>query len=253
MNCTEAGYLEPLYRAGDLDSRTMADIDLHLSMCQTCAQRWRQQDRLDGVLREVLVSEELDVSRVLARARNQMQAAPRTSWRLRLAALAATASLVAALVVFTALPSRVQPPALYADAAEDHADEVIFHQPREWVRGDAAVEQMVQSRLGTGVLMASLAPAGYHLDRGKICGLLNQPYLHLVYSNGSREVSFFVRARGNEQVPGNIVGRVNGVPVRAGRAKGLDVAGFQSSLLTILVVSPGPDAVEFATQAAGRV
>jgi anti-sigma factor RsiW len=256
MNCTETGYLEPLYRSGELDPKTMAEIDFHLGMCSSCAHRWKEQDRLDAVVRESVKATEVDPAPVIDRVRKQMQFSLREPIRWRFSAWLTVAGIaLAVLIIGISLTRPMTKPGLFVDAAEDHSKEVLAHEPREWVRGQAGIDQLVQQELVTANLVNALAPAGYHIDRAKVCELLGRRYVHLVYSNGGREVSFFVRRRDGEQVPGETVQRVNGIRVRAGQARGLQVAGFQASRLTILVVSDTPrdEAVQFAAHAAGQV
>jgi anti-sigma factor RsiW len=256
MNCTEAGNLEPLYRSGELDPKTMAEIDFHLGMCSSCAQQWKEQDRLDVAVRESVRAMEVDPTPVVDRVRKQMQLSLGEPIRWRLSAWVAVAGIaVAVLILSIVLTRRTTEPGLFVDAAEDHSAEVVAHEPRDWVRGQTGIDQLVQRELATAGLVNALAPAGYHIDRAKVCELLGQHYVHLVYSNGGREVSFFARRRDGERVPGETVQQVNGIRVRAGQARGLQVAGFQASRLTILVVSDTPrdEAVQFAAHAAGQV
>jgi anti-sigma factor RsiW len=256
MNCTEAGYLEPLYRSGELDPKTMAEIDFHLGMCSSCAQQWKEQDRLDAAVRESVRAMDVDPATVIERVRKQMQPSLREPTRRRLSAWLAVAGVtVAVLIIGVALIRSTTEPELFVDAAEDHSEEVVAHEPRAWIRGRTGIDQLVQQELATTDLVNAFAPAGYHIDRAKVCELLGRRFVHLVYSNDRREVSFFARRRDGEQVPGETVQRVNGIPVRAGHAKDLQVAGLQSSTLTILVVSDSPEdeTVQFAAHAAQQV
>ena len=85
------------------------------------------------------------------------------------------------------------PDRLYADAARDHQLEVLDHQPRHW-RSDLAAIEPIASRFGiTRAQISDFAPAGLHLARAKVCGLDGSPALHLVYSDGRREISMYVR------------------------------------------------------------
>jgi len=41
---------------------------------------------------------------------------------------------------------------------------------------------------------SALAPARFHLEKAKMCGLACQSALHLVFTDGARAVSVFARA-----------------------------------------------------------
>lgn len=256
MNCAEALHLESLYLSGDLDPKTMAEIDLHLGVCANCALHWKERDRLDALLHEAVTGEEVDAAAVIERVRKEMRLSPQKSTALRYTVAAAAASLVLALAVTIILlrPSRTEP-ALYSLAAEDHKAEVIDHAPREWVRDSGQIEQVLQRKVAVAGLVQTLEPEGYHIERAMVCPLANRQYVHLVYSNDAREVSFFVRQKDREQLHGKVVDHVNGIPVHADRARGLEVAGFQSTQLTILVVGsfPREETVRFAAHAASGV
>jgi hypothetical protein len=234
----------------------MAEIDFHLGMCGSCADRWKEQDRLDAAVRESVRAMDVDPAPVIERVRKHMQPSHREPTRWRLSEWLGIAGVaVAVLIIGIVLTGPTNKPGLFVDAAEDHSEEVVAHQPRAWIRGQTGIDELVQQELATTGLVNALAPAGYHIDRAKVCELLGRRYVHMVYSNGGREVSFFARQRDGERVPGETVQRVNGIPVRAGHAKGLQVAGLQSSTLTILVVSDSPEdeTVEFAAHAAEQV
>jgi anti-sigma factor RsiW len=229
----------------------MAEIDFHLGLCSECASRWTEQDRYDALLREAGTAEEPEVSAVLAHVRKQMHATSRVPFKI-LATLAATAAVATALLLVATRAGLPQAaPALFLDAAGDHTDEVIKQEPREWVRGENNINQFVTRELAVTRIVPALAPEGYHIDRAKICQLQNQLYVHLVYSNGSQEISFYVRHNNPGQMPGHVVERVNGTPLYAGQADGLEVAGFQRSDLSVLLVGniPAGEALRFAAHA----
>jgi len=70
---------------------------------------------------------------------------------------------------------------------------VVQHQPRRWRSARPEIE-LVTARFGLSQSQAAgMAPSGYRLERAKVCGLAGAPVLHLVYTDGAREVSVFVR------------------------------------------------------------
>src|SRR5436305_10917316 len=88
---------------------------------------------------------------------------------------------------------RQQPGKLFVDAARDHQAEVMEHRPRRW-RSEPADVRILAERFGlAGDKAETLAPVGFRLLQAKTCGLEGRPALHLVYTDGSREISLYVR------------------------------------------------------------
>jgi hypothetical protein len=86
-------------------------------------------------------------------------------------------------------------PQVCADAALDHRLEVTGQQYRPWLFDRAAIESLAERQGVPAPVVAALGNAGYRLERGKVCRLAGQAFLHLVYSDGSREFSVFLRRR----------------------------------------------------------
>ena len=82
-----------------------------------------------------------------------------------------------------------------ADAARDHRMEVLGHAPRRWATDPPALAALATKQGIPQSAIASVAPPNYHLERGKLCRLGGRVFLHLVYSDGSREFSFYLRDR----------------------------------------------------------
>jgi hypothetical protein len=88
---------------------------------------------------------------------------------------------------------RTRGTGVYAELARDHRKEVVEQEARHWRNGPTEIEPLV-ARFGvTAPMLAGFAPAGYRLLHAKTCGIGGMPLLHLVYSNGSREISVYVR------------------------------------------------------------
>jgi len=87
--------------------------------------------------------------------------------------------------------------------------------------------------------MRKLALADYKLARARVCDLGSEQYVHLVYKNKQREISIYIRPKGN-QLPGAVVDTVNGCTIHAESAGRLEVAGYQSEKFTVLIVSDLP-------------
>jgi hypothetical protein len=90
-----------------------------------------------------------------------------------------------------------------ADAARDHRVEVVEHQRRTWLTDAAAIDALAVRQGLSAPAAEAIAPAGYRLERGKLCRLGGRVFLHLVYSNGAREFSLYLRDRApSEAFPG---------------------------------------------------
>jgi hypothetical protein len=127
-------------------------------------------DELDARLREAINSEAIDTASLERAIRAQIRW-PYAGWYV-------AAATVAALVLLSVFVHRV--PAAFHDAARDHRLEVVEHRPRRW-------QPKVPETL-------PLSPANYRLEHSKICRLGGKPVLHLVYTDGSHEVSVYLDA-----------------------------------------------------------
>ena len=186
MNCADIEEFAPLYLSGELEEGRRAPFLAHLAQCRSCSAEMEQQARWDARLRQA--STELPDAAAVERS-------VRVSiLRLRVSRLAAVAAIVVLAAVLGYRAFRPEPVSrVYADAALDHRLEVMEHQPRRWRSDPAEIEKLAARYKLPDV--AALAPAGYRLEHAKMCGIDGKPALHLVYTNGSREFSVYVRAR----------------------------------------------------------
>lgn len=141
-------------------------------------------DELDARLREAINSEAMDATSLEKAIRAQTRRSYK-GWYM-----AATA--IAAMVLF-AIFMRPAPLAFH-EAARDHRLEVVEHRPRRW-----------QTKAPDAL---PVTPANYHLEHSKLCRIGGKPVLHLVYTDGSHEVSVYVDAaagRGDADVDGQHV------------------------------------------------
>lgn len=245
MNCSEVHYYGPLYHSGELEAPFLQDFHQHLEVCTVCDETIRGEQAADNALR-LAPDELLDVSRVrdevLAQIR-QEQVVPNPGFRLTpVHGLVGTATLL--LMMFAASlsfrPAVQTPLTIYRDAADDHRAEVAEHMKLRWAQDDSSILTLLQSVGATEELTQQITPAGFHLDRARICRLLSHSYVHLVYTDGRREVSYFLRSREGEQLTGSPILTVNGKAIYADSIRDLSVAGFQSNDVTVLLVSDEP-------------
>lgn len=145
-------------------------------------------DDLDDLIRNAAMAEPVRVESVERHIRRRLRTRHRP-------ALVATAGIAAALVVAFWL-TRV--PREFRDAARDHSVEVVQHRPRHW-KTNAVDLAAIQNEHRIAV------PAGYRLKEAKTCGIAGKPVLHMVYSDGAREVSVYIteaQSSGTAQIEG---------------------------------------------------
>jgi Putative zinc-finger len=183
MNCREIAEIAPLYLSGELEEEGRVSFEEHLASCRDCASDMEQQRANDARLREAC-SELPDASFAVNAARRRIHDRRPARWAL----------IAAGVVIVAFFGYRVlQPERVYWDAATDHRLEVTKGQPRRWRTDPAEIEKLADRYQLANV--ARLAPAGYRLEHAKMCGLGGKPALHLVFTNGSQEMSVFVRTR----------------------------------------------------------
>ena len=153
-------------------------------------------DELDQRVRDCILSEEVDTSRVAEAVRNRIQTRRHVrGWAVAAAALIATV-LAGGLSYRTFRKEQIPP--LCVAAAQDHEREIVNGEPRRWLTDLAAIQAIAEKQGVPGSAIASLATTGYHLKRGRLCFLKKQIFLHLVYTNDGGEFSVYLRSRGSE-------------------------------------------------------
>src|ERR1700722_4263788 len=231
MNCADIEELAPLYLSGEMEESQRRVVRAHLAQCRICASEIDRQMALDARLRHAVSTELPDSVGVERSVRGRIRV--ERAWRF---AAVAAAVLLAVFLGYRALRPVSR---LYIDAALDHRLEVMEHQPRRW-RSDPAEIEKLASRFALPDVGA-LAPAGYRLEHAKMCGIDGKPALHLVYSNGREELSFYIRARtgGDKALHAFTVGSEH-------------LAAFQTDRLEAIVATGGSggECLQFARFAA---
>jgi anti-sigma factor RsiW len=204
MNCHDIRDLEPLYLSGELDVSSRQSVNAHLKSCVTCNREINEQIRLDSRLAAVLAGAKIDSRRVEQHVRMAIASERRVH---RWWAGAAIATVVAGIVSvsFFVRWKAAPAPALFAEAARDHRVEVIEKQPRHWRVAPSDIENVTVRHGLTYAQASSLAAAGYKLERAKNCGIEGQRTLHLVFGNGAREYSLYVRSDTARHAPIRVV------------------------------------------------
>jgi anti-sigma factor RsiW len=244
MNCDDIARLAPLYVTGELDSPRAAEFDAHLKTCWSCMEELERQSRLDARLREVLLAEETNVTGVDRRVREliasegERKAMPglhpgRRGWALGLAAAAVLILAVVGYRVFLGnFTARV-----FADAARDHTIEVVEREARSWLSDPGAIASLAAQQGIAPAAIDELSTGVYRLHRGRLCFLDGRVFLHLVFSDGVREFSVYLRARGSKSLPGPVREMANGDPVCTFEADHEHLASITTSRHLAVVVS----------------
>jgi anti-sigma factor RsiW len=239
MNCAEISTLSPLHISGELDAARAAAFTVHLKSCPACADELARHVEMDRMLRAGVLAEDLNTSALDSRVSAQIASSEKRRRAVSRRWLAIAASVVAGLIVaglsYRAFVNR-QTARVYADAARDHRNEVIYQQPRRWLADPAAIETLaVQQGLRVATVTA-LAPSGYHLEHGKLCRLDGRAFLHLVYSDRGHEFSLFLRQGDGDALPGKPRETVNGRLLHTADLGDEHLACFQSDRLALMVV-----------------
>jgi hypothetical protein len=265
MHCSDISELAPLYIAGELDCDRAAEFDAHLKTCPPCMRELETQARIDARLREALLAEEVDVSRVNRRVRELIAAdsagalagqlrpnAKRKPIRWVVSAMGIAAALVLVAAGYLFWPLQVA--RVYADAATDHQWEVVDRQPRPWETDPMKIASLAAQQAISEPVPAVLA-SGYRLERAKICFLDGRLFLHAVYSDGTREFSLYLRPRDGQRLTGSIRGFANGRLLRSCAAGGEHISSFETSRLTAMVATDqsGETALRLAKDVSGAL
>jgi len=153
--------------------------------------RYQDDTELDRQLRQEILAEPVHVSALEHRIRKAI--APRFRGRLLVAASAAFLLLLCTFA-YIGLRTRfpLQPSQVCSDAARDHLREIVRRESRRWTSDTAGIDALGQQVGVSPAAHSRFVVPGYRLDRGKLCVLSGRLFLHLVYSNGTREFSLFL-------------------------------------------------------------
>lgn len=191
-------------------------------------------DELDRRLRETILSEEVDASRLATVVRNQIRASRNHAWGWGVAAAAILLTILAGTISYRALHQE-RTSLICAAAAQDHQREIVEGAPRRWLGHLSAIQALAQKQGVPVDAIAALSASGYRLERARLCFLEKQIFLHLVYTKDGRQYSVYLRP--SDGPPRN--------PLVQGTQT---LAYFQSARVTAVFVSSalGADAMAFA-------
>ena len=191
MRCHEAeGLLAPQF-SESLDAVTQRELALHLDSCAACRARLQMEYELDRLIIAEVDRGAPPADGVVARIEQKLDA-QRAPWLLSSWRWPALASVAAALLLFALLVPRFTASGrmhlLCQDAVDDHRSEVMLRQAITWRTG-TEISDLVRRTVPQAQIPQTVA--GLSLQKARICDLLQAPALHLVYGNGTQQVSVF--------------------------------------------------------------
>src|SRR6185312_7132058 len=195
MICSQSERVTEAYLSGDIDQPAWRK---HLDICPECAAKLKNESDFDHLIRHAVTSERLQTRQLEVHVRAAMRESVTpirrpilASWQYGIAAAVALFVVIIATVGYA--KGRIERTAICIDAADDHQEEVVAKAPRRWRTENGDVQALAQRVVGDPSVPDRIVPAGYHLVGARICSLHGKRYMHLDYSNGSSEISLFVR------------------------------------------------------------
>ncbi len=258
MNCSQSERVTEAYLSGEIDEPAWRS---HLGDCPECAARLKSESDFDHLIRHAVTSERLQTRQLEAHIRGAMRESVTpvrrsflASWRYGIAVAAVLFVVVIATVGYA--KGRIERTAVCIDAADDHQEEVVARSPRKWRTESADVQALAQRIVGDPSVPDRIVPAGYHLVGARVCLLHGKRYMHLDYSDGSNEISLFVR---HQDQPTSFISHVLGWFQFTGpsteRVDAFAVGSVQKDNLSLVLVSsaPIPETEKIVAEAGGRL
>ena len=190
-------------------------------------------DELDQRVRAAMLSEQIDTAPLERSIRERIRQPRVPRWAL--VAAAGLAVMIAGGAAYRSFVKSQIPPICVA-AAQDHEREIVLGEPRPWLSDISAIQSLAEKQGVPASAVAALGTTGYRLERGRLCFLRKQIFLHLVYTKDGSELSVYLRPPSglfNDSVRGEET-----------------LAYFETDRVTAVFVSRGADALAFARAAA---
>lgn len=255
MTCTYYEQVTEAYLSGEIDA---PDWRSHLNACPECAAKLRTESDFDHLIRHAVTSERLQTRQLEAHVRSAMRESvipfrrPILT-RVRYGIAASVAAIVLVIATVGYARGRIERTAVCIDAADDHQEEVVAKAPRKW-RSDAKdIEALSLRIVGDAAVPERIVPTGYHLVGARVCLLHGKRYMHLDYSNGSQEISLFVRHQdAGKTLTARVFSWFQSAGASTERVDAFAVGSVQKNSLSMVLVSDAPAAeVQKIVQQAG--
>jgi hypothetical protein len=190
-------------------------------------------EELDQRVRAAMLSEQIDTAPLERSIRERIRQPRVPRWAL--VAAAGLAVMIAGGAAYRSFVKSQIPPICVA-AAQDHEREIVRGEPRPWLSDLSAIQSLAEKQGVPASAVTALGTTGYRLERGRLCFLQKQIFLHLVYTKDGSELSVYLRPPSglfNDSVRGEET-----------------LAYFETDRVTAVFVSRGADALAFARAAA---
>lgn len=193
----------------------------------------KETEQLDARVRAAYPEGLLEASAVQRAVRERIALQRARLWMTAVSA----AVVIFAIASYTLFKMRSS---VYAELARDHRREVTEQQPRRWRTQPSEIAALIARYGVTAPMVSGLAPTGYRLEHAKTCAMAGKPILHLVYTNGAKELSVYVRQRDGGEAQPKIM-KVNTEQVAT-----LHHDGFEAA---IVMEGSGTECLEWARRA----
>ena len=224
MTCGEASPLIELELDGELDARSVLELERHVSTCPACARQGAALRALGDAAREHLLRFEPppELQRRLSRSIRPD--------RSRRAVFGGIAAVAAAVAVVAVLPRR---DALVPEVVAAHARSLQPGHAVDVVSTDQhTVKPWFEGKVGFAVPVQDFAAEGFPLAGGRLDYLDGRPAAALVYRHGQHLVNLFVLDRAGAA----------DTPVRRDELRGFSCWRWTARGLEYLLVSDVSDA-----------
>jgi anti-sigma factor RsiW len=158
-------------------------------------------DELDQRVRAAVLSEQIDTARLERSIRERIRRPRVPRWAF--AAAAGVALVIAGGIAYRTF-FRPQTPPVCIAAAQDHQREIVQGEPRPWLSDLSSIQSLAEKQGVPASAVSALATTGYQLERGRLCFLQRQIFLHLVYTKDGAEFSVYLRPRGPESFDASV-------------------------------------------------
>ena len=260
MNCDDSQNLMPLFLSGERDWQGLVDFERHIETCAACQTEINLQKNYDNLLREAFAEETQETAALRERVRRQIRAAekPRASWwkipQMRFGFAAAALLIVFCAGIFYFFSKHNQP-TIYAGIARDHTEDVIEQTPKiGWHDGESQAINYADEQLGDATIVSAITPEGFRLVKTRLCNPAGEPFVHLIFDNGTRQISFYVRKRG-ASLSGEPFEISDNRAFFAERIKDIEISAFQTDRLTVIIAAqlPRSEILNLARDTAQRI
>jgi hypothetical protein len=256
MNCPYYEQVTEAYLSGEIEGLQWRT---HLQNCLDCTAKLSAESDFDLIIKQAVTEERLQTRQLESHVRAAIRKS--SPWRLPIFVMvryAIAASVFLGTLTIATIGyarGRIDLSAICVDAVDDHREEIIDKAPRRWRSDPKQLATLSQKITGDPSIPERVVPPGYHLIGARICDLHGKRYMHLDFSDGSNEISLFLR---HQEEPNSLSSRVLEwfrPNAATERIDGLTVGSLQKKNLSLVLVSasPIPDVQKIVEQAGSKL